>query len=65
MSGRQRLDRGDSRDDVVVDLDPLRHRVEDPQCAVVQRRVTPRQKGADAVRREFTFDGGGPDGGPR
>ncbi len=65
MSGRQRLDRGDPRDDVVVDLDVLGHRVEDPQRAVVQRRVAPRQEGADAVGREFAFDGVGPDGGPR
>ena len=60
MSGRQRLDRGDAGDDVVVDLDALSHRIQDPQRAVVQRRVAPCQKGADAVGREFAFDGVGP-----
>ena len=65
MSGRQRLDRGDPGDDVVGDLDALGHHVEDPQRAVVQRRVAPREKGADAVGCEFAFDGVRPDGGPR
>ena len=65
MSCRQRLDRGDAGDDVVVEVDALRHRVEDPQRAVVQRRIAPREEGADAVGAEFAFERVGPDGGPR
>ena len=61
MSRGERLDRGDAGDDVVVDVDVRRDGVEDPQRAVVQRRVAPRQKCADAAGSELGFDGVGPD----
>jgi hypothetical protein len=65
MSRGQRLDRGDAWDHVVVDVEVLRDGVQDSQCAVVQRRVAPRQECPDAVRLELGFDGLGPDPGAR
>ena len=61
VPSRQRLDRGDAGDDVVVDVDVGRDRVEDAQRAVVQRRVAPGQEGADAVGTQFGVDGRRPD----
>src|ERR1700712_3301781 len=49
----QRLDRGYPRDDVVVEVDLCGHDVEDAQRAVVQRRIAPRQEGADAIVGKF------------
>ena len=63
MSRRERLDRGDAGDDVVVDVDTARDDVEDAQRAVVERRVAPCQEGADAVGRKLGFEGLGPDAG--
>ena len=60
MSCRQRLDRGDAGDDVVVDVDAGGDGVEDAQRAVVERRVAPRQEGADTAGFQFGFDGVGP-----
>src|SRR5690606_4262908 len=53
VPGGQRLDGGDAGDDVVADLDVFGDPVQDAQRAVVQRRVTPGEKGADPVRPEL------------
>src|SRR3954468_4077125 len=53
MSRRERLDSGDAGDDVVVDVDVGGHGVQDAQSAVVERRVPPREEGADAVGRQL------------
>ena len=60
MSGRERLDRGDARDDVVIDVGAGGDGVEDSQRAVVERRVAPRQEGADAAGRQLGSDRLGP-----
>ena len=65
MARGERLDRGDAGDDVVLDVDVRRDRVEDPQRAVVQRRVPPRQKGSGAAVGQLGLDGVGPDSGAR
>ena len=57
MPRSERLDRGDARNDVVVDVDALGDHVKDAQGAVVQRRVAPGQEGPDAVVAEFVEQG--------
>ena len=53
VPSRERLHRGDARNDVVLDVDFGRDGVEDAQRAVVQRRVTPGQEGTYAVGTQF------------
>src|SRR6202011_1196070 len=55
-SRRRRLDRGDAWDDVVVKVEVTADDVEDPKSAVVQRRVTPRQKRADLAGCQLIGD---------
>ncbi len=47
-----------------VDVDVGRDGLQDPQSAVVQRRVAPRQEGADPIGFEFIHDRVGPHLGP-
>src|SRR6201997_4677044 len=49
MPSRERLDRGDPGDHVVVDVDMAGHGRQDPKRAVVQRRVAPPQERADGA----------------
>ena len=65
MPRRQCLDRGDTRNNVVVDLDKVAHQAQYPQRAVIQRRITPGQKSTHPPWLEFRFDRRGPYRGSR
>ena len=64
MSGGERLDRGDAGDDVVIDVDVRSDGFKDPQRAVVERRIAPREERTDAARFQFGLDRIGPHTGP-
>ena len=57
----QRLDRRDAGNDVVAQVDMVGDLIENPQCAVVERRIPPRQERPDPVGAEFGLDGVGPE----